>query len=238
MKPGPQHDDRQLVFPMIPQDELFRLDFRLRVAVDVPGGQWLGLVGAVVMPGGVDAEAAEIDEALQRQRAAGFEQAARRLDVDGAIILDRSPVADLGGTVKDHLDALQRLAHRGRRRRGRRARLLPVARQQRGVAAGPCESAHRPTALHGGLGEMAAEKAGRAGDETRARHGERSLLMEGVEISSEIKRVLTSGRCECGWIGDFRVSRDARVERRCAGSSRIRLTAAIACFPATGVPAA
>ena len=109
----PQHDHGELVFAVVTQHELLGFDLGLRVAVHVVLRQRLAFVGAVMMARGVDAEAAEVDEATQRHSTAGVEQAAQRLDVDGAIFLDRTPIADLGRAVQHDLDALQRLAHGG-----------------------------------------------------------------------------------------------------------------------------
>src|SRR5438034_1077815 len=82
-----------------------RLDLRLRVAVDVPPRQRLRLVGAVVVPRRVDAEAGEVDEAPQRPALARLEEVAQAADVDGAVLLDRPPVADLCRGVEDDLGA-------------------------------------------------------------------------------------------------------------------------------------
>ena len=166
---GPDDDDRDAVLALVRQGEAFGLDLALGVAVDVRGGQRLRLVGAEVVAGGVDAEAAEVDEAGQRPAPDRLEQAAQPLDVDGAVLLGRPPVADAGGAVEDEIDALARV---------QRGRVGQFAAQERdagllergGVAAGPDEGADGPPPGEAGFGEVAAGEAGGPGDQTGVGH--------------------------------------------------------------------
>src|SRR5206468_951909 len=107
---GTEHDDRYLVLAMVLEDELLGLDLALSVAVHVQGRDWVALVGAMMMASGVNAERAEVHESLQRALPAGVEEQAESFDIDGAIFLDRPPVAHLGRAVDDHLDVLHGLA--------------------------------------------------------------------------------------------------------------------------------
>src|SRR5947207_4294358 len=60
----------------------------------------------------IDAETPQLDEPLQRPTAKGVEQIAQGSHIDPAVLLDRAPVADLGGTVKNVVNPLDRTAQR------------------------------------------------------------------------------------------------------------------------------
>src|SRR5947209_1619102 len=78
-------------------------DLGLGVTVHVLVGKRFGLVGAVVMAGRVNAEAAQMHEAQQRLVLAGLQQGSQGIDVDRAVIFNRPPITDLRGAMNHDL---------------------------------------------------------------------------------------------------------------------------------------
>ena len=105
MKPGRTIGDGQSALAMILQDEGFGLGLGAGVGIERVCGGGHGLVGAVVVAAFVDAQRADMDEALDAGSGGGVEQQAERLDVEPAELFERSPVADLGGAIEHPIGA-------------------------------------------------------------------------------------------------------------------------------------
>ncbi len=104
------------------QDEGFGLGLGAGVGIERIGGGGHGLVGPVVVAAFVDAERADVNEALEPASDGGFEQQAKGLDVQPAELLERSPVAHLGGAVEHPIGPGDSRFERSWRLPGRRPR--------------------------------------------------------------------------------------------------------------------
>src|SRR5258708_4787239 len=91
---GTEHDHRHFKFAIVPQSQPLGLHFRLGVAIYVLVGQGLALIGAVVIASRVNAQAAQMDEALQHRALASIQKGAQALDIDRRILFDGPPIAD------------------------------------------------------------------------------------------------------------------------------------------------
>jgi hypothetical protein len=88
---------------MVLERQPFRLDFRLRVAIDVVVREWFRFVRAIVMACRVYAESADENEAAEALPQAGIEQVPQTLHVHAAVIIDGTPVTHLGGAMNDRI---------------------------------------------------------------------------------------------------------------------------------------
>ncbi len=155
---------------LVAEGQPLGLDLALRVAVHLLVGQRLGLVGAVVVSGRVDTEGAQVDKALQRLPFASVQQVAEPGHVDGAEFLDRTPLADLGGSVDDHVRSQDGPLDHGGGGEVAPNELHAEVLQELGVALGPGDSADRQSAAFARLGHVTAHEAGGTGDEVTRRH--------------------------------------------------------------------
>ena len=114
----------------------------------------------------VDAQRADVDEPLELGVAGGVEQEPKRLDVEPAELVERAPVAHLGGAVEHPVGPgdprSQRLSGSSRSPDDRlHAPLVEPARVARGADQCPDAMA----SLQCLFGGVAADQPGRAGDE-------------------------------------------------------------------------
>src|SRR5258705_13089901 len=146
----------------------------MRVAIAMGGGGRRGFVGAVMVLGRIDAEAAQLDEARKRLAFAGLEQDAEIFDVRFDVIFMRSPIADFGGAVDEDVGVDERLSQAGgvgwiATDDGNASGFECLS-----IAARTRQSSDMPAAALTRLHEMAAYEPGGAGDENSHRffHGE------------------------------------------------------------------
>src|SRR5579864_4357705 len=150
--------------------EVLGFHFRLGVSVHVPNRQWFSFIRAVMMPGRIHAETADVHKALDFVARAGFEQVPRGLNVDGAIILDRTPFSDLGGTVHDDIDIGHSLPQDVNVGYIATMNLDSLLFKARSIAVRAGNRRNPMAALHASIGHMAADKAGGAGDQNSQWH--------------------------------------------------------------------
>ena len=155
---------------VVVEGETFGFDLGLGVTVHVLVGKRFGLVGAVVMAGRVNAEAAQMHEAQQRLVLAGLQQGSQGIDVDRAVIFNRPPITDLRGAMNHDLRSVKR--------RLQKFGVGEIAAQNRGaevlqqgcVACGPCNRANGYPSRLARFRHMATDKPRCPGNEISSGH--------------------------------------------------------------------
>ena len=151
---------------MILEDQGLGLGLGSGVGIERIGGGGHGLVGPVMVAPFVDAERADVDEPLEPGGNRGIEQQAEGIDVEPAELVERAPVADLGGAVEHPVGA----GDAGSRAPAGSSRSptivsTPHWSSQRVSLVGRTSARTRWPRSQGLFGRVAADQPGRAGDE-------------------------------------------------------------------------
>ena len=185
-EPGADDRDGEPLLLAVGEGQGLGLGLGAGVGVERVGGGRGGLVGAEVVAALVDAQRADVDEPPHLGRDGRVEQQPEGLDVQAAELGEGAPVADLGGAVEDPVGAGDAP--------GQGVGVLQVAEdllhaplvELAGVAGGADEGLDAVAAGQRLLDRVAADEAGRAGDE------------DGLGAGAHGERVSTAGAAPAG----------------------------------------